>query len=55
MLLLTKQIKSESSNLEIDSIIPLFQQYLKIKNPFIRQLLISWIVTLDSVPNVGKI
>jgi len=52
---LVKDIVGESQVFSTDGAIPMFQSYLKVKNPFIRQLLISWIVALDAIPDLDLI
>lgn len=49
-----KTIVSEANvgEFDLDVAVVLFQGYLKVKNPFIRQLLVSWICHLDSVPDL---
>ncbi|KAH9261544.1 hypothetical protein BASA81_000200 [Batrachochytrium salamandrivorans] len=55
--LLDRQLKSLVSEanvgeFDLDGAVDLFHGYLKVKNPFIRQLLVSWICHLDSVPDL---
>lgn len=52
---LLKVIVSESEGFDLDGVVPLFQSYLKVKNPFIRQLLVSWISALDAVPDLDVV
>lgn len=55
--LLDRQLKSLVSEanvgeFDLDGAVDLFHGYVKVKNPFIRQLLVSWICHLDSVPDL---
>jgi vacuole morphology and inheritance protein 14 len=48
---LVKDIVTESDAFDVETFIPLLQKYIKRTNPYIRQLLVGWIVILDSVPD----
>lgn len=52
---LLKVIVAESESFRLDAVVPLFQRFLMNKNPFIRQLLVSWITTLDAVPDLDVV
>lgn len=49
---LLKDVVTESENFAISKFIPLLKERIRIKNPDIRQLLIGWIIVLDSVPEI---
>jgi vacuole morphology and inheritance protein 14 len=52
---LLKEVVTEGSRFDVDLFIPLLEERIKIKNPFIRQLLVSWIAALDSVPDIDML
>ena len=52
---LLKDLVTESEQFEIDKFIPLLKERIRIKNPFIRQLLVGWITVLDSVPDIDML
>jgi len=52
---LIKDIVTESDTFDIEKFIPLLQKYIRRTNPYIRQLLVGWIVVLDSVPDIHMI
>eukprot|EP01083_Nonionella_stella_P286811 976219_1 len=52
---LVKDIVTECDMFDIDGFIPLLQERIRIKNPFIRQLLVGWITILDSVPDIDML
>ena len=53
---LVKDIVTESdTEFDVDLFMPLLQKYLKMSNPYIRQLLVGWIVSLDSSPHVDML
>ena len=49
---LIKDLVTESESFEVEKFIPLLRERIKIRNPFIRQLLVGWISVLDSVPDI---
>ena len=49
---LIKDLVTESDSFEVEKFIPLLRERIKIRNPFIRQLLVGWISVLDSVPDI---
>jgi vacuole morphology and inheritance protein 14 len=52
---LIKDVVTESETFDVDKFIPLLRERIRIKNPFIRQLLVGWIVVLDSVPDIDML
>ncbi|GMI02008.1 hypothetical protein TrST_g6121 [Triparma strigata] len=52
---LIKDIVTESETFDVETFIPLLQKYIRRTNPYIRQLLVGWIVVLDSVPDINMI
>ena len=49
---LIKDLVTESDSFDVEKFIPLLRERIKIRNPFIRQLLVGWISVLDSVPDI---
>ncbi|KAF0695654.1 Aste57867_13548 [Aphanomyces stellatus] len=49
---LVKDIVTESEVFDVDMFIPLLHKYIRMTNPYIRQLLVGWITVLDSVPDI---
>lgn len=52
---LIKDVVTESDNFRVDKFIPLLKERLRVRNPFIRQLLVGWISVLDSVPSIDML
>mmetsp|Transcript_2500 Transcript_2500/g.3675 ORF Transcript_2500/g.3675 Transcript_2500/m.3675 type:complete len:696 (-) Transcript_2500:54-2141(-) len=52
---LIKEIVSESENFDVLSFVPLLQKYIRRTNPYLRKLLVDWIMVLDSVPDIEMI
>ncbi|CAM9431837.1 unnamed protein product [Chrysoparadoxa australica] len=52
---LIKDIVTESQSFDVERFIPLLQKYIRRTNPYIRQLLVSWITVLDEVPDINMI
>mmetsp|Transcript_34679 Transcript_34679/g.70096 ORF Transcript_34679/g.70096 Transcript_34679/m.70096 type:complete len:1010 (-) Transcript_34679:3388-6417(-) len=52
---LVKDIVTESDSFQVEQFLPLLQTYIRRTNPYIRQLLVSWITVLDSVPDISMI
>lgn len=52
---LIKDIVTESSSFDLVSFIPLLRERIYTKNPFARQFIVSWIVTLDAVPDINML
>ena len=52
---LIKDLVTESEAFDVDKFIPLLKERIRIKNPFIRQLLVGWITVLDSVPDIDML
>lgn len=51
---LLKDIVAEApSDLDLQTFIPLLADRCRAPNPYIRQFLISWVMTLDSLPGTG--
>ena len=49
---LMKDIVCESDSFDVERFIPLLEQRILHPNPFVRQFMIGWITTLDSVPEI---
>ena len=52
---LIKDIVTETETFDIESFIPLLQKHIKRTKPYIRQLLVSWIIVLDAVPDINML
>ena len=52
---LVKDIVTESESFDVDKFIPLLQKYIRMTNPYIRQLMVGWITVLDSVPDIDML
>jgi vacuole morphology and inheritance protein 14 len=52
---LIKDIVTETETFEIESFIPLLQKHIKRKKPYIRQLLVGWLIVLDAVPDINML
>ncbi|KFM68961.1 Protein VAC14-like protein, partial [Stegodyphus mimosarum] len=52
---LMKDIVTESSSFDLVGFMPLLRERITSKNPFTRQFIISWVSTLDSVPDINMI
>jgi vacuole morphology and inheritance protein 14 len=52
---LVKDVVTESEHFDIVKFVPLLRERIKIRNPFIRQLLVGWIIVLDSVPAIDML
>jgi len=52
---LLKDIITEADGFSVESFIPLIQKYIKKTKPYIRQLLVGWIIVLDTVPDTHLI
>ena len=52
---LIKDLVTEAEQFDVDKFIPLLRERIRIKNPFIRQLLVGWITVLDSVPDIDML
>ena len=52
---LVKEIVTESTDFDVEVFIPLLQRKLKLKNPYIRQLLLGWISVFDSIPKINML
>ncbi len=50
---LVKDIVTEVHILDIERFIPLLQERVYVINPFCRQFLVSWVIVLDSVPDIN--
>mmetsp|Transcript_25432 Transcript_25432/g.61263 ORF Transcript_25432/g.61263 Transcript_25432/m.61263 type:complete len:723 (-) Transcript_25432:110-2278(-) len=49
---LTKDVVAETENFNVEKFIPLLRERIRVKDPFIRQLIVGWITVLDSVPDI---
>ncbi|OQR94721.1 VAC14 family protein [Thraustotheca clavata] len=49
---LVKDIVTESEVFDVELFIPLLHKYIRMTNPYIRQLIVGWITVLDSVPDI---
>jgi vacuole morphology and inheritance protein 14 len=52
---LIKDIVTQTDSFDIESFIPLLQKHIKRTKPYIRQLLVSWIIVLDTVPDINML
>ncbi|XP_015918510.1 protein VAC14 homolog [Parasteatoda tepidariorum] len=52
---LMKDIVTESSSFDLVAFMPLLRERICCKNPFTRQFIISWVSTLDSVPDINML
>ena len=52
---LMKDIVTQADSFDIESFIPLLQKHIKRTKPYIRQLLVSWVVILDTVPDINML
>ena len=52
---LLKDIVTESESFDVDEFMPLVERYLRMTNPYIRQLLVSWMLALDAVPAIDML
>lgn len=52
---LLKDIVTESDTFEVEEFMPLAEKYLRMTNPYIRQLLVSWMLALDAVPSIDML
>jgi len=52
---LIKDIVTETETFDIEAFIPLLQKHIKRTKPYIRQLLVGWIIVLDAVPDINML
>lgn len=52
---LIKDIVTESESFDIENFIPLLQKHIKKPKPYIRQLLVGWIMVLNAVPGINML
>lgn len=52
---LVKDIVVQADTFDIESFIPVLQKHIKKTKPYIRQLLVSWIAVLDTVPDIAML
>jgi len=52
---LIKDVVTEADHFDIVKFVPLLRERIKIRNPYIRQLLVGWIIVLDSVPAIDML
>lgn len=50
-----KEIVLEGDTLDMERFVPLLRAHMSIQNPYVRQLLVGWITTLDSVPGIDMV
>lgn len=50
-----KDVVTESDVFDVDKFIPLMRERIRIKNPYIRQLIVGWITVLDGVPDIDMV
>lgn len=50
---LAKDVVAESETFDVDKFIPLLRERIRVRDPFIRQLLVGWVTVLDSVPDIN--
>jgi len=52
---LVKDIVTECDSFQVDDFIPLLSERLAVQSPFVRQFLVSWVMLLDSVPDIDML
>uniref|UniRef100_A0A6A7GC16 Protein VAC14 homolog n=1 Tax=Hirondellea gigas TaxID=1518452 RepID=A0A6A7GC16_9CRUS len=52
---LIKDVVTECDAFDVEKFIPLLRERIRIKNPFIRQLMVGWITVLDAVPDIDML
>jgi vacuole morphology and inheritance protein 14 len=52
---LIKDVVTEAEHFDLVKFVPLLRERIRIRNPFIRQLLVGWITVLDSVPDIDML
>jgi vacuole morphology and inheritance protein 14 len=52
---LIKEIVTESVHFNVEKFIPLLQKYISLPSAYVRRLLITWIETLDNVPEIDML
>jgi vacuole morphology and inheritance protein 14 len=52
---LIKDIVTETESFDIENFIPLLQKHIKKTKPYIRQLLVGWIMVLNAVPGINML
>ena len=52
---LVKDIVTECEAFSVEKFLPLLQNYIRRTNPFLRNLVVSWITVLDGIPDVCMI
>lgn len=52
---LIKEIVTESETFDVEAFIPFLKKYMNRTNAYVRQLLVSWITVLDSVPEIDML
>jgi vacuole morphology and inheritance protein 14 len=45
--------EADSDTFQVDQFLPIMQTYIRRTNPFIRQLIVGWIILLDSLPDLS--
>lgn len=52
---LVKDVVTESATFDVHAFVPLLHMYIRKTNPFIRQLLVGWIMVLNNVPDINML
>jgi vacuole morphology and inheritance protein 14 len=52
---LLKEIVCELGHIDAEVFIPLLRSHMTVNNPYVRQCLVGWITTLDSVPGIDMV
>ena len=52
---LIKDIVTESDTFDVEGFIPLLQKQIKRTKPYIRQLIVGWILVLNAVPDINML
>jgi len=52
---LVKDIVTECEEFSVDEFLPLLQNYIRRTNPYIRQLIVGWIMVLNGIPDISMI
>ena len=52
---LLKEVVMEGENVNVERFVPLLRSHMASANPYVRTLLVGWIVALDSIPGVDML
>ncbi|KJE95353.1 HEAT repeat-containing protein [Capsaspora owczarzaki ATCC 30864] len=52
---LIKDVVTESTNFDVEKFIPLLKERINTVHPYVRQFLVNWIITLDSVQTIDML